>query len=53
VPNTLSPGENRAVDAAVVDGTYLLLIRRGDGGGWAIPGGMVESGENDAARDAA
>jgi ADP-ribose pyrophosphatase len=43
----LTPGENRAVDAAVVVAGWLLLVRRGDGGGWAVPGGMVEAGETE------
>lgn len=49
MPKVLKPGENEAVDAAVVCGGSLLLILRGDGGGWAFPGGMVEPGEDDAA----
>lgn len=47
MPRELQPGENRAVDAAVVCDGHVLLIRRGDGGGWAIPGGMVDPGEDD------
>lgn len=42
-------GENAAADPIVVAGNSLnravLLIRRGDIGAWAIPGGMVEHGE--------
>jgi ADP-ribose pyrophosphatase len=47
MPKVLKPGENRAVDVAVVADGQVLLIRRGDGGGWALPGGMVEAGEMD------
>jgi ADP-ribose pyrophosphatase len=44
-------GENRTVDAVVLATTlvgqrHLLLIRRGDCGAWALPGGWVESGES-------
>ena len=42
-------GENPMADAIVTaehEGTrYLLMIRRGDGEGWAIPGGKVDPGE--------
>jgi ADP-ribose pyrophosphatase len=42
-------GENAAADAAVVAGPdhdrRLLLIRRGDTGQWALPGGGVDPGE--------
>jgi ADP-ribose pyrophosphatase len=48
MPKVLAPGENRAVDAAVVAEGHLLLVLRGDGGGWALPGGMAEQGEDDA-----
>jgi len=48
-------GENAAADAAVTAGPgadrSVLLIRRGDTGQWALPGGMVEPGET--ARDTA
>lgn len=49
-------GETQAADAVVtatVTGRrWLLMIERGDGYGWALPGGMVEPGEHaeDAAR---
>lgn len=47
--NLKSWGENAAADPIVVAGTgadrSVLLIRRGDNGLWAIPGGMVEAGE--------
>ncbi|MFC4066761.1 NUDIX domain-containing protein [Actinoplanes subglobosus] len=49
-------GETKAVDAfvtAFVAGRrWLLMIQRGDGYGWGLPGGMVEAGEHagDAAR---
>ncbi|SBW29021.1 NUDIX hydrolase [Candidatus Protofrankia californiensis] len=43
-------GENPAADpivtASTPTGRHLLLIRRGDTGAWAIPGGMVEPGES-------
>lgn len=43
-------GENKMADALVTC-TYkgvrhVLLIERGDGGGWAMPGGAVEPGES-------
>lgn len=42
-------GENAAADPIVVAGQgndrHVLLIRRGDIGVWAIPGGMVDPGE--------
>jgi ADP-ribose diphosphatase len=42
-------GENAAADPIVVAGVganrRVLLIRRGDRGVWAIPGGMVDPGE--------
>ncbi|SBW17021.1 NUDIX hydrolase [Candidatus Protofrankia californiensis] len=42
-------GENQAVDPLVVTGVgehrRVLLIRRGDCGQWAMPGGMVDPGE--------
>ncbi|MBO0871822.1 MAG: NUDIX domain-containing protein [Pseudonocardia sp.] len=42
-------GENAAADPVVLAGTgarqQLLLIRRGDCGQWAIPGGHVDPGE--------
>lgn len=41
--------ENAAADAVVVapcgDGRRVLLIRRGDSGAWALPGGMIEAAE--------
>ena len=44
-------GVNNAADPVVVAETEaadrkILLIKRGDGGGWALPGGMVEAGEH-------
>jgi ADP-ribose pyrophosphatase YjhB (NUDIX family) len=44
-------GENLMADAIVtVESTgrrrHLLMIERGDGNGWAVPGGSVEPGEN-------
>lgn len=44
-------GESLMADAFVVslpdDGhRYILMIKRGDGHGWAIPGGKVEPGES-------
>jgi 8-oxo-dGTP pyrophosphatase MutT (NUDIX family) len=46
-------GENPAADAlvtATLDGArYVLLIERGDGAGWAIPGGGIDPGETPAA----
>jgi len=42
-------GEALAADAVVTattqDGLRILLVERGDGLGWALPGGMVEPGE--------
>lgn len=38
-------GENLMADAVVHAGGQLLLVERGDGHGWAIPGGSVEPGE--------
>jgi ADP-ribose pyrophosphatase YjhB (NUDIX family) len=51
-------GENKAADAAVFSAPVgssdrcLLMVRRGDTGQWALPGGHVDPGENavDAAR---
>jgi ADP-ribose pyrophosphatase len=47
-------GEALAADAIVTATTadgqrWLLLIERGDGHGWALPGGMVEPGEDPGA----
>jgi ADP-ribose pyrophosphatase len=44
-------GEALAADAVITATTvggqrWLLLIERGDGHGWALPGGMVDDGEN-------
>ena len=43
-------GENQAADAIVIAdvtrGRFVLLIRRADSGHWALPGGMVEPGED-------
>ncbi|WP_200931298.1 NUDIX domain-containing protein [Frankia sp. R43] len=43
-------GENAAADALVTAGAgadrQVLLIRRGDAGQWAIPGGMTDAGEH-------
>lgn len=43
-------GENAAADPVVVagggDDLQILLIRRGDTGAWAFPGGMVDAGES-------
>ncbi|GIG57767.1 hypothetical protein Lfu02_21390 [Longispora fulva] len=46
-------GENLMADALVTATTsdgirWLLLIERGDGHGWAVPGGSVEPGESPA-----
>jgi ADP-ribose pyrophosphatase len=42
-------GENKMADALVTATfrgvRYVLLIERGDGGGWAMPGGSIEPGE--------
>jgi ADP-ribose pyrophosphatase len=42
-------GENLMADAVItvtLDGyRYLLMVERGDGHGWAVPGGAVEPGE--------
>lgn len=42
-------GENHAADAVVVaecaGAFYWLLVRRDDGGGWAIPGGFLDRDE--------
>lgn len=47
--NLKSWGENAAADPIVIAGSgadrKILLIRRGDNGLWAIPGGMVDPGE--------
>lgn len=43
--------EVACVGAVVLDGSRLLLIRRGhepDKGRWSLPGGRVEPGESDA-----
>lgn len=44
-------GENQAADAIVIAGTgsdrRILLIQRDDTGTWALPGGMVDTGEDD------
>ncbi|MBL6277848.1 NUDIX domain-containing protein [Micromonospora fiedleri] len=47
-------GEQQCADAIVTavdtEGTrWLLLIERGDGHGWALPGGYVDPGENPTA----
>ncbi|WP_327048958.1 NUDIX domain-containing protein [Microbispora sp. NBC_01189] len=47
-------GERLAADALVTatdeDGRrWLVMVERGDGHGWAVPGGCVESGEEPAA----
>jgi ADP-ribose pyrophosphatase YjhB (NUDIX family) len=44
-------GEGLAADAIVTATTdggqrWLLMVERGDGHGWALPGGMVEPGED-------
>ena len=46
-------GEARAADAIVTATTtdgqrWLLMVERGDGHGWALPGGMLEPGEDPA-----
>lgn len=46
-------GENRTVDAVVLATTlvgqrWLLMVRRGDCGAWALPGGWVETGRESA-----
>lgn len=44
-------GENLMADAVITvelppfGARYLLMVERGDGGGWAVPGGAVEPGE--------
>jgi len=47
--NLGSWGENAAADPIVVAGVgedrQVLLVRRGDVGAWAIPGGMLDPGE--------
>ena len=46
-------GENAMADAIITathqGDRYVLLIRRRDGQGWAVPGGKVEAGESPAA----
>lgn len=47
-------GEAVAADAIVTASTHdgqrwLLMVERGDGHGWALPGGMVEPGEDPGA----
>lgn len=46
-------GEQLCADAVVTAHTahdrVLLMVERGDGHGWALPGGYVESGENPGA----
>lgn len=46
-------GEKLAADAIVtahcVDGRHLLMVERGDGHGWAVPGGCVDPGEDPGA----
>lgn len=46
-------GENLCVDAVVVaqwqGQRWLLMVERGDGHGWALPGGGVDAGETPAA----
>ena len=45
-------GEQMAADAIVTafaeDGRWLVMVERGDGHGWALPGGTVEPGEDPA-----
>jgi ADP-ribose pyrophosphatase len=45
-------GEQMAADAIVTafteDGRRLVMVERGDGHGWALPGGTVEPGEDPA-----
>ncbi len=38
-------GEQLCADAFVRAGDYLLMVERGDGHGWALPGGRVDPGE--------
>jgi ADP-ribose pyrophosphatase len=43
-------GENAMADAVVTASTadgarYLLMVERGDGRGWAVPGGAIDPGE--------
>lgn len=43
-------GPNHAADSVMItkrgNDTYVVLIKRGDTGEWALPGGMVELGDN-------
>lgn len=41
-------GEGPAVDVAVLRNGQILLIRRADGGGWALPGGFIDLDESEA-----
>lgn len=38
-------GPNRTVDPIVVQNGDVLLVKRGDNGDWALPGGYIEPGE--------
>ena len=41
-------GPNYTADAIVIRETEILLVKRRDTGDWALPGGFIEPGENNA-----